>query len=645
MRSTVDKINRTVKNNSVISFDLFDTLVTRIYADPKDVFFEIEKLLFQKDIKCENFAEKRIEAELSARKKHNFTKEVKLKEIYNYLSKNLNLTPSEKDSIYQMELEQEKKAIVPLYRMVGLLKRIRNDIDQLLLISDIYFPQDFIISILKNIKIDHLFDALYISSELGYQKSTGDMFTHIMKTQNISPNDWAHIGDNIESDYKTSKEYGIEAIHFSEVKLNRYENYNINNFNSNLSKYIATMKRARLEGLDLSQEDKIIWDTSVNVAGPLIFSFVSWCLQYAKNNNIYRLYFMARDGQIMYNIAKIIVNRLEMNISIKYIYVSRQALLLPSIEEINEENLEWILAPTTYVTPRIILRRIDIKPEEIKAELKKHGYDNFDKHIEHKELHKFREIFREKRVKKLVFQRVKHNRDALWGYLKQNGLTEPINYALIDIGWSGTLQRSISKILDIKGYNKPVTGLYFGLRRRLKYKNSDILEGFFTTPEKKSSVTKKTYIVPMLELFTAADHGGTRKYIKKSDYYKPVLKNKKNLNALKWGLKIQHNAMHKFTNMLMECKFEKIPDIIQNRIDKNFTNFILNPSYAEAKKYGHFLDAEDQNESYYLPLAKKYNFIEAFKHFRFGYLHHHNEWKEGAEALTFPLLKKMFNPN
>src|SRR6056297_2124878 len=101
MKSTVEQINQIVKNKRVVSFDLFDTLVTRIYAEPKDVFSKMEKLLIQKDSKWKNFAEKRIMAELSARQKHNFTKEVKLTEIYNYLSKNLNFTGSDKESIYK----------------------------------------------------------------------------------------------------------------------------------------------------------------------------------------------------------------------------------------------------------------------------------------------------------------------------------------------------------------------------------------------------------------------------------------------------------------------------------------------------------------------------------------------------------------
>src|SRR5690606_38057417 len=56
---------------STISFDIFDTLITRGYANPVDVFAEVEKRLVDAGFeRAEGFAQQRETAEQRARKKH-----------------------------------------------------------------------------------------------------------------------------------------------------------------------------------------------------------------------------------------------------------------------------------------------------------------------------------------------------------------------------------------------------------------------------------------------------------------------------------------------------------------------------------------------------------------------------------------------
>ena len=70
-------------------------------------------------------------------------------------------------------------------------------------------------------------------------------------------------------------------------------------------------------------------------------------------------------------------------------------------------------------------------------------------------------------------------------------------------------------------------------------------------------------------------------------------------------------------------------------LESNFERFLLEPSLDEAKTYGQYKDAEDQNESYYVKLAQPYTLFEQLKMiFKKDYKHHHNEWKEGALQLT-----------
>jgi hypothetical protein len=91
---------------------------------------------------------------------------------------------------------------------------------------------------------------------------------------------------------------------------------------------------------------------------------------------------------------------------------------------------------------------------------------------------------------------------------------------------------------------------------------------------------------------------------------------------------------------MAQSKNNFLLDGIQDPIFENVRLFITGPSREEAETYGLYMDAEDQNESYFLPLAKKYNLPELFNHLKSGRLHHHNEWKEAALALSNKIITK-----
>ena len=69
----------------------------------------------------------------------------------------------------------------------------------------------------------------------------------------------------------------------------------------------------------------------------------------------------------------------------RYLYVSRQALLLPAIGEDLEPEMSWILARSSLLTPRIALRRaaIDVDDPAVEELLDAAGFprSSFDTHL------------------------------------------------------------------------------------------------------------------------------------------------------------------------------------------------------------------------------------------------------------------------
>jgi predicted HAD superfamily hydrolase len=629
-----------------VSFDVFDTLVTRRYAKPVDLFADMEATLSADHPDLAGFAEARVSAELEARRRYRFQTEVTLEQIYRELARALHLPDHHLKVIQQRELHLEQSRIAVNANAKRLLDALRARGKTILFLSDTYLPHEFMLQVLTTHEVARPGDHVYISSHSGKMKATGALYAHVLAENSIDPKTMCHIGDNAQSDVALPRELGITPFHYTKVQANRYES--VPEPDLRRSELAALAKLTRLSNsYPEGSHNGIIWDITADVSGPMIFAFVNWTIQQARTQGIRRLYFLSRDGQIMYQIAEQIVRAFYADqIEVRYLYVSRQSLLFPSTTALDAEACEWILAPTSLLTPRIILLRINFCPEETYHLLKRHDLHHMiDTHLDAKAMPRFRKLLHD--LAPAILARAARYRADTLGYFQQEGLFQQERCAVVDIGWSGTLQRSISRLMAMRGDERPLMGFYFGLKNRKKYKQGDSLHAWFSDYTRPRELDRATYIVPMTELFTAADHGGVVRHQYSDGRFVPMLKQPVNVTGVEWGVRVQQEAMLEYTRTALGLGRDALEADRTAEIDyfeENFRHFLLSPTYEEAKVYGRYMDAEDQNESYHLPLARAYNCLEFIKLAVTRRGRHHNEWRQGSMRLTNCFLKHTLRP-
>jgi hypothetical protein len=169
------------------------------------------------------------------------------------------------------------------------------------------------------------------------------------------------------------------------------------------------------------------------------------------------------------------------------------------------------------------------------------------------------------------------------------------------------------------------------------------MHAWFSDCEKQRQLDKDAYIIPMTELFTAADHGGVIRYEMRHNEMKPVLKSEENKSGLDWGVGTQHEAIMSFTrqalDMLSRSDLEDSDTCVIDYLESNYRKFFIFPESEEAQAYGSYPAAEDQNESYYIPMAQPYSLIEVLKSKLNPVMHHHNEWRAASIIISSPLSK------
>ena len=352
------------------SYDIFDTCLIRSCGKPEFVFDLMAKVILgeESDVSLRmDFSMERIQGEINARKTLlNINKEdVTIDEIYDFCDFS-QYTEYSKEQIKNIEKDIERTVLFPVSTIKEEIDHHHQHGDDIVFISDMYLPYDFILQLLTEYGLYKDGDSFFLSSACNKTKRTGSLYSYIQQEKNVDYKDWVHKGDNIMSDIKIPSKLGIKTIYvnhqytYYEKRMMDFE-YSSSHFNSILMASIAKAIRNQYEN-----------NPKINIAtefiAPIYVPFVYTILDDAQKRGIKHLYFLARDSYLFYVIAKE-MEHLFPSLDFHYIYVSRQSLYLPALSSITEPSLieffskipvqtvsdilEWLQIPDYLYSPNI----------------------------------------------------------------------------------------------------------------------------------------------------------------------------------------------------------------------------------------------------------------------------------------------------
>src|SRR5690606_34386065 len=137
--------------------------------------------------------------------------EITLDLIYDRLQKNYQLSNEQTQYLKTLEIETEINHVEPIQSRIDYLFKQKELGHDVILISDMYLPEKIILKMIT--KADHrLADLpLYLSSTIGYQKSTGKLYKYIFFEKKYQYQKWIHYGDNALADGIMPRKLGIET--------------------------------------------------------------------------------------------------------------------------------------------------------------------------------------------------------------------------------------------------------------------------------------------------------------------------------------------------------------------------------------------------------------------------------------------------
>lgn len=437
------------------SFDIFDTTLIRKCGKPENIFYLLAHRLYPDDIaKQEDFLLWRTKAEgnTTGRCSH----EVTLSDIYT----NLDLKGfNEYTEIELIAAEKEVEAdnLTANLAVKALISQKRDAGYTICFISDMYLDRDFLTTIL--IREGCLLDGerIFVSCEQGMRKSTGALYRQVRKL--LQPAVWEHYGDNRQSDIKVARNVGIQATYINSG-FTDVERRSLKETTHQRDKYSLSLLAGLSRAARLSDSPSAEMTLAADFVAPTYISYALFILNSARERSIKRLYFLSRDSYIL---MKALQSLSPNDIELKYLFVSRQSLLLPYMAE--EPSAERFLEVIDHKT--VYRKHVDILLHKLgtdRNELQEIGI-NFDyNHIATRDqeqdfLHK---IF-EGAFIPILRQRAQEKQQNLLAYFKQEGLFDGTENAMVDIGWLGTSRLMINRILRETGYHETLF-FYCGIR-------------------------------------------------------------------------------------------------------------------------------------------------------------------------------------
>ena len=447
------------KNIKLIIFDVFDTLLVRPLLNAESI-----KRIIARRVPPEVgqlFLQYRLEAENLARidKK----RDVELHEIYTYLQKLTRLSKEEIQYLQNIEVIVERNSVGLREEAAKLLSLLSKN-NNIVLSSDMFLPLDIIRDILDEHDI-HGYTNIFVSSSTGIRKDTGEFYKYILKEYSLEPSDIAVVGDNERSDAQIPGDMGMLPIHVLRpveiarghprwaALIHRFER--LDDLDSELS--LGLLLRKHFSALQFINFDPhqfvplTPYNWGYTLVGPLLVGFAQWLLEVSRRDGIQKLYFLSREGQIIKSIFDCWTEDLS-GPSSEYLIVSRRAVTVAGIS--NFEDILEIAKPDFFGASlgHFLLYRYGIDLAKVshlvnlndEVNIKFNKFNNPSRLVD---------ILR--CVEPFIIEQALNERQGLVRYLYEKGLDEiDLKVAVVDIGYGGTIQLYLNKILgrEIGGY-------------------------------------------------------------------------------------------------------------------------------------------------------------------------------------------------
>ncbi len=448
----------------LIAFDMFDTLVCRPLLSPESIKELVARRTGEKAGSA--FKQYRSLAEQEARSQ--LGRDVDLDQIYARFTALSGLSSEEVENLRAIEEDIEEQCLQPRRDAAAIYQAAIASGKTVLVISDMFLSSQFLAAQLNKFGIQG-WDGFFVSSETGARKDNGLLFEHVLKQYGAEPADLLMIGDNERSDIQIPCDMGASFYHLLRpVELARgiprfrqivEQHLRAKDVDAELTLGLVVRKNFApvfIQGFTpdaLIQVDPYLWGYSL--VGPMLTSFAEWLLQKAQADGIERLYFLSREGKIIQQVFDAWGQNRTGTPTSTYLVLSRRAASVATADSFEAllQIARTIYYPNTLASFLYTRYGVEFSPEKWGQIAAATGLTAAsiirvdDQKIEH--LIPLMEYIQDE-----LNANAAREKSTMLEYLASIGMGNNDSQAVVDIGYGGTIQGYLNRIVahKVHGY-------------------------------------------------------------------------------------------------------------------------------------------------------------------------------------------------
>lgn len=454
-----------------VCFDYFDTIVHRVISPEYTKVLAAKRLkeIFQVDISHKALYELRsaLEKKLceeNARSGHDqeFNLEqlgVKLFTFLELLTNSSSFSVSQDTFVQifsEIEIAVETSVQVVNSDVLKLLQWLYDKNIPIYLVSDFYIPGHLYQKMLQTHKIDHLFEAVFISADHLETKSSGKLYGRVLDSLPCEPGEMLMVGDNRHSDYLVPDDLGIDAFLLESEGIKKY--YRTWEAENGVKERIAQNHIATLEKILAEKGENYFPEMAAT-----LWLFIAKLFTTLRDKDVKNVLFCSKEGEFLKKLFDTYQHTLYGHKIIRshYLLVSRKATFIASLRSLDKEDFGRLFAQYRDISIEEFLLSLNFSEKQVGDICDEVAVNWKDRKSDLQNDSEFKELLLNTFFRsEYEIHRKKQSRGFL-RYLGSFGIDlESEGLHLVDVGWNGSIQNNIFHSLQEK---IEVNGYYIGL--------------------------------------------------------------------------------------------------------------------------------------------------------------------------------------
>ena len=587
---------------ALLTFDVFDTCLIRDFVSQESLWLVLGQRLMERlpgISSATDFVRLRGEAENYARGQGT-GEDITLVQVYERLALACGWNTDQRQQAVALEEETEAYGLClnPSPRAQELFAKAREAVVSY--VTDTPHRADFIRKCLDSGSLPD--GAVLSSGDLGLRKGTGSLFHVAMKRFGVAPGAVLHVGNDLRTDGIGTAASGTAFAPMFAANTSRYEE-TLDSAARHSNGLLGAALAGAGRNFRLAAEGQVspaLASIVSGVAGPAIFTSVAWTLLSAEQDGVSVLYFVARDGEILFAVAKLLQEKLGIatGIECRYLYGSRKAWHLPALSLVPEPDfpvaLRNLLVKSRKQSLRNLVAQLDMSLEDA-AQVAGAVVDGVpaDTPLGDRLDGVIDVLAGSPGFQSLALSRARLAYESTTSYLGQEGMFSSGLVGLVDIGWHGAASASLVTIAEAKGTKVLCyfAGGLLGKDSLLAPQDSRtyLINARGADPELRPA------LVHLLETFCAGTGGSTLGYVEADGRWLPRLAPEESNPAMRWGLKDYQELVTSYVTAACQtiAKYDwtislrELEDL-RPALVENIRALWYSPNPAEAQAWGTF---------------------------------------------------------